>query len=280
MQRRLPQVIVGNERLLRIRDLATVEAQVPDNVYIVRQKSSWLNEMLFIRVLRWLACALESERSSTDVVLILDCASVHLTPKVWIAARKVGIELVYVPRKLTWVRTLHVTGKITTSVAESEFLRLTHGAERNIRELMFVEQRKKERMLRVRQELDRAAVASASKPFIAIPAVEAWLLLFQTVRDRYPFLVLDGPSCLGKTRFSKALTQPSRFLYCDCSNGNPPDMRSFQCWITMLCSWTRCLLRKPSSTRNCYKPVLTSASSVVPRRSSIPTRCMSLGFAL
>ena len=68
LQRKLPQVIVGNERLLRIRDLATVEAEVPDNVYIVRQKSSWLNEQLFIRVLRWLARALASVRPSRDVV--------------------------------------------------------------------------------------------------------------------------------------------------------------------------------------------------------------------
>ena len=40
-----------------------------------------------------------------------------------------------------------------------------------------------------------------------------------SVRHRYPFLVLDGPSSVGKTRFAASLTAPFRFVYCDCSNG-------------------------------------------------------------
>ena len=62
VQTKLPQVIVGNEQLLRVQDMSCLESQLPDNVYLVRQKSSWLNEPLFVQVLEWLLSALEHYR--------------------------------------------------------------------------------------------------------------------------------------------------------------------------------------------------------------------------
>ena len=103
IQPRLPQVIVGNESVLRVQDMKAVERLVPSNVYLVRQKSSWLDKSLFSLALTWLAKATAALNASHQVVLILDCASVHLTPDIWIKSRSLGIDLVFIPRKLTWL---------------------------------------------------------------------------------------------------------------------------------------------------------------------------------
>ena len=103
VQTKLPQVIVGNEQLLRVQDMSCLKSQLPDNVYIVRQKSSWLNEPLFVQVLKWLLEALKKYRKTHHLVLLLDVATVHVSQNVWALARAEGLDLVYIPRKLTWL---------------------------------------------------------------------------------------------------------------------------------------------------------------------------------
>jgi len=104
MQPLMPQVIVGNQSVLRVQDMKAVESLLPSNVYLVRQKSSWLDESLFGMALTWLADATAALTASHQVVLVLDCASVHLTPDMWIKSRSLGIELVFIPRELTWLQ--------------------------------------------------------------------------------------------------------------------------------------------------------------------------------
>ena len=103
VQPALPQVIVGNEKMLRLQDVRAVERSLPDNVYLIRQSSSWMNESLFVRVLQWLSDAVKPYMTTHKPVLLLDCAPVHLTLSAWAAARKHGLQLVFIPRKLTWL---------------------------------------------------------------------------------------------------------------------------------------------------------------------------------
>ena len=99
----IAQVVVGNERMLRLCDLRILEPEIPPNVYVVRQKSSWINDALFQQTLRWLHSALQPWRCSHEMVLVLDCASAHLTPAVLLTARSLSIHLVFVPRKMAWL---------------------------------------------------------------------------------------------------------------------------------------------------------------------------------
>ena len=99
----LPQVVVGNERMLRLCDLRILEPEIPPNVYVVRQKSSWINDSLFQQSLIWLHASLQPWLCSHGLVLVLDCAPAHLTPDVLLTARRLSIHLVFVPRKMTWL---------------------------------------------------------------------------------------------------------------------------------------------------------------------------------
>jgi len=127
--------------------------------------------------------------------------------------------------KDTWVTTLYCLGKIIGPVAVEQYLLCVVNAERNVRQVEFVERRRLAGLLDKRRLIDMQVVQQESHPFWSIPQVEAWGALFLHKKDRYPFLVLDGPSCMGKTRFAKSLVPAGRLFYCDCSNGIPPDLR-------------------------------------------------------
>ena len=77
-------------------------------------------------------------------------------------------------------------------------------------------------MLR-REQISRAQ----EKDFKQIPEVQEWLAQFDTMRPRYSFLVLNGPSMFGKTRFVSSLVKPGRLLAVDCSVCSCPDLRAW-----------------------------------------------------
>ena len=71
------------------------------------------------------------------------------------------------------------------------------------------------------------------KTFVSIPVVHQWLSLFETVasadaapRSRWPFLVLVGPSCFGKTAYGASLRPPCVIL--NMQRLVEPDFREFQ----------------------------------------------------
>ena len=65
--------------------------------------------------------------------------------------------------------------------------------------------------------------------FKNLPLVtETWLPQFQTIRPRYSFLVLDGPSRTGKTCYAKHITgNHSQVWELNCAGGSEPDLRGF-----------------------------------------------------
>ena len=99
----LPQVILGNEHVLRKQDLDAVAATLPRNVYLIRGKSSWLDHPVLCAILKWLGRALLHLQTSHEVLLLWDCCSVHLHTSVLRAAHRAGIRLCFIPRKTTWL---------------------------------------------------------------------------------------------------------------------------------------------------------------------------------
>ncbi len=93
------------------------------------------------------------------------------------------------------------------------------------------------RQVALREELalqERAASARAQlsrhvRPPRKVPEVEAWLKEQACVRFRQKFLVLDGASQLGKTRFAHSLRGEAATLDVNCSGvQTEPDLRSFR----------------------------------------------------
>ena len=98
----LPQMIIGNEHILRVQDLHILERESATNIYVVRAKSSWITAGLFIFLLQTLTKKLRQNAVTKQPILLLDGSPVHVTPAVWQAARRNGIFLCFIPASLTW----------------------------------------------------------------------------------------------------------------------------------------------------------------------------------
>ncbi len=72
-------------------------------------------------------------------------------------------------------------------------------------------------------------LAQRQLPFRKVPEVEEWVRSFQEVKYRYKFLVLTGPSQMGKTQFAHSLA-PGKTLELSMCGAVAPDLRSYSYW--------------------------------------------------
>ena len=71
------------------------------------------------------------------------------------------------------------------------------------------------------------AIASTRRPFRKIPAVDAWVRELSAPRDRRKFLVLDGPTRMGKTAFAFSVVEAGASLEVNCAGVEDPPLRAF-----------------------------------------------------
>ena len=73
-------------------------------------------------------------------------------------------------------------------------------------------------------------LAGQMRPCRSIPEVDEWEATFDTVQLRYNFLVLDGPSKMGKTLFcrSRTLGSPGSLLEINRAGADTPDLTSYE----------------------------------------------------
>ncbi len=129
-----------------------------------------------------------------------------------------------------WVSALYTSKKITADVAENMCLLCLKDAERNIRQLKYVEKQRLVMEQRVRRSQCEQDILASQVPFNIFPEVVAWQKQYEVIRSRHQFLVLDGPSGTGKTRFAYSLGpsgDPQQAFFADCSGGLP-DLREFR----------------------------------------------------
>lgn len=119
-------------------------------------------------------------------------------------------------------------GKITKATARVNFIKSCKNVEHHLRNLQALERAEREaelaeRMVRVQKELE--ANYRRCKDY---PVVNKWLQSFESLRDRYSFLVIVGASGLGKTQFVKSMAGSlSNFLEVNCAACDEPDLRNF-----------------------------------------------------
>jgi len=124
------------------------------------------------------------------------------------------------PVRDLWVTGLYQAGKIDAEEAERLYTRCVNRAEQNIRQLRYVEQHLREAQDSKRLKQEFAHLRATLRPFKRIAVVEEWLAQYLEPRLRYKFLVLVGPSQMGKTRFAASLGEsPAEFFLSDCSQG-------------------------------------------------------------
>ena len=76
-------------------------------------------------------------------------------------------------------------------------------------------------------EVVQQQLNTLKRPFVSIPAVHSWIKDHKFMKWRYTFLVLQGGSMLGKTRYALSLVPDGRGLELNCISGNEPDLRAY-----------------------------------------------------
>ena len=77
--------------------------------------------------------------------------------------------------------------------------------------------------------------------FVKIPEVDFWLAELSAVADRRKFLVLNGPSRLGKTQFALQLRgDSSKTLEVNCAGADHPPLRAFDPRVHNLVLFDEC----------------------------------------
>ena len=129
----------------------------------------------------------------------------------------------------SWVMNLLQGEKITHAVARALVVRTCSNVTRQVAELDVLE---REHELELVQKAQAEAIRVLSrdlKAWVQIPAVTQWERQYAEIRQRYHFLVLSGPTQMGKTMFARSLTPPGReFLEVNCSAGQEPELRAFR----------------------------------------------------
>ena len=103
IQPELPQIIIGNKHKLTIPLMAKLTAAKPKNFHVWREDSSWCNSKIMCRILTLLMTCLAAFKETHQVILVLDCASCHYHSSVLGYATRLGIRLLFVPARLTYL---------------------------------------------------------------------------------------------------------------------------------------------------------------------------------
>ncbi len=103
VQPKLPQIVLSNKKAISLGMLHTLLAGKPHNIRIWRENSGWTNHQVFRRLMSLLMQCLAEYVSTHQVILVVDVAKAHFHSTIFAHANKLGLRLVYVPAKLTWL---------------------------------------------------------------------------------------------------------------------------------------------------------------------------------
>lgn len=131
------------------------------------------------------------------------------------------------PVQGAWVLSLLQSEKIGFAEARGEIVRTAKDLPRLLANLDRWKQETGQMALEAQMRNTNRQLAAVRKPFVELPQVTAWLEHYSVLKDRYRFLVLDGPSMMGKTRFSMSLVPEGCALELNMASAPQPDLRSF-----------------------------------------------------
>jgi len=129
-----------------------------------------------------------------------------------------------------WVFNLLQAGKVRLDVARDLVVRGCHNSKRLLDELAVLDREAEKVAIRKAKQLAEQTLGRIERPFKVYSIVEEWKSQYTQVLHRYRFLVLCGPSRLGKTQFAKSLVEPAaaETHECNCAAGAEPDLRDFR----------------------------------------------------
>lgn len=131
-----------------------------------------------------------------------------------------------------WIENLYRKDKMDDCSYERELLASKGRVCTILSEFKFRRERLRELEIEAESRRDLAKIEANFKQFVSIPMVHEWLSLFPSSssadaegRSRWPFLVLVGPSCYGKTAYGASLKPPCLVL--NMQRSVEPDLRDY-----------------------------------------------------
>lgn len=128
-----------------------------------------------------------------------------------------------------WVMNLVQSEKLSLVTARKYILSTCHNVHRFLQDLDRVhDEQMKTLILKAKQEAT-IVLRKAQRPFIQLRPVLEWQRQFDQLLWRYRYLVLEGPTRMGKTAFAMNLC-PSGLdvLEINCASGDEPDLRGYR----------------------------------------------------
>lgn len=128
-----------------------------------------------------------------------------------------------------WVLRLYAAHKIEYDTAVEHIVKGVANCKQLLADLQH--SREHVSLMHAEQEMERIMrqIQRESKPWRRVPEVDSWTEQYNDERplDRYKFLVLEGPSRVGKTRFVQGalVNNPSEALILDCADAVVPPLR-------------------------------------------------------
>ena len=127
-----------------------------------------------------------------------------------------------------WIMSLVQASKLASGAARELLVRCVN-ASRHLKELELHEaELEKEAVSQAMAEAERL-LSTRLKKQKCYEQVQAFLDQFQEPMHRYKFLVLSGPSKVGKTAFARSLCEPGlECLEVNCASGDEPNLRAYR----------------------------------------------------
>ena len=121
-----------------------------------------------------------------------------------------------------WIMDLWADRKMTTKAVEVALIESRgEGLERHFHRLAFWQQKAEEMRIREHQATVKAALAKCQRPFKRFPLISKWAEQYLPdkygVVRRFRFLVLEGPTSLGKTVLGMNLFSNPYYVNMQCS---------------------------------------------------------------
>ena len=121
---------------------------------------------------------------------------------------------------------MYAADKLVFEVARTAYVRTVHRAAQNVAQLEFCHREQQKHILQERMRRIEERLRETFLPWKVQPAVTKWEEQYEKELGRYLFLVLDGDTRFGKTKYALSLQPLGRTYYCDCTAGIP-DLRGF-----------------------------------------------------
>ncbi len=112
--------------------------------------------------------------------------------------------------KNSWILNAAAHGKIACDDARSLLGDHPNGFSASVKNFEAWEQCRLETAVRKYRQWMLSNYRGMNRPWKHYPLVDVWLAQYRSIEPRYRFLVIDGPSKLGKTEFARSLVGRSR----------------------------------------------------------------------